>query len=90
MTAKDVIDFFVKYFEAWRAEMQLTGFYLAGQSMGAYLVGCYAAQYPQHIKKLLLLTPPGVGKKPAEGCSRNWRGFLESDYKPPKIIEKIA
>ena len=30
MSAKDVIDFFVKYFEAWRAEMKITGFYLAG------------------------------------------------------------
>lgn len=38
----------------------------------------------------MLLTPPGVGKKPSEGHSRNWRDFLESDYKPPFLIEKFA
>lgn len=58
--------------------------------MGAYLVGNYAVKYPKHVKKLLLLTPPGVGQKPSEGYSRNWRGFIESNYKPPKLIEMIA
>ena len=45
MTAMDVIDYFVKYFEAWREEMGISGFYLAGQSLGAYLVGNYAIKY---------------------------------------------
>lgn len=41
----------------------LTDFYLAAHSYGGYIFGTYAAKYPQHIKKLLLLSP--LGTKPA-------------------------
>jgi pimeloyl-ACP methyl ester carboxylesterase len=58
-------EFFMRIFEAWRLEMDdLTDFYAAAHSYGAYLMGTYAAQYPQHIKKLMLLSPLGVKVRP--------------------------
>ena len=40
--------------------MELTDFYLVGHSFGGYSVGHYAVKYPQHVKKLLLLSPIGI------------------------------
>ena len=42
----------------------ITGFILAGHSFGGYIVGNYAAIYPQHIIKLMMLSPAGVPDKP--------------------------
>ena len=61
MTVEQSIDYFVDYFEAWRKEMgDLKDFYLSAHSFGGYLAGCWALKYPQHFKKLLLLSPIGV------------------------------
>ncbi len=38
----------------------LQDFYLAGHSFGAYLIGNYAIQYSQHIRKIILISPIGV------------------------------
>lgn len=38
----------------------LSDFYLAGHSFGAYLIGNYALEYSQHIRKILLISPIGV------------------------------
>ena len=35
-------------------------FYLVGHSMGAYLTANYAVKYQDNLKRLLLLSPPGV------------------------------
>ena len=51
--------------EKWRVNMNnLTGFYLAAHSYGAYLMGTYASRYPQHVRKLMLLSPLGVKGAP--------------------------
>jgi len=44
----------------------LIDFILAGHSFGGYICGHYAIKYPQHIKKLLMLSPAGVVKRPDE------------------------
>jgi cardiolipin-specific phospholipase len=38
----------------------MSEFILAGHSFGGYICGHYACKYPQHIKKLLMLSPAGV------------------------------
>jgi pimeloyl-ACP methyl ester carboxylesterase len=40
----------------------LTNFVLAAHSFGGYVCGLYASRYYKHIKKLLMLSPFGVGK----------------------------
>ena len=44
----------------------LKDFYLAGHSFGGYICGHYAYQYPQNIRKLLMLSPVGVPPKPED------------------------
>lgn len=44
------------------AGLGLTNFNLAGSSMGGYIAGNFAAQYPDKVKKLWLISPFGVAK----------------------------
>lgn len=67
ITPKESIDYFVNYLEEWRKEMGLKDFYLSGHSFGGYLAGCWAVEYPENIKKLLLLSPIGCKRLPREG-----------------------
>lgn len=65
MSASDADDFFVQFLEKWRLAMgDMKDFFLAGHSFGGYICGHYAVRYPQNIKKLLMLSPAGVMKKP--------------------------
>ena len=69
-SAMDVVDYFVDNFEEWRKALpkyykplrdkELTGFYILGHSLGGYLSCHYALRYPQHVKKLVLLSPVGL------------------------------
>jgi proline iminopeptidase len=43
--------------ELLRKELQLEKLNIVGHSMGAVLACAYAAQYPQHVQKLTLVTP---------------------------------
>ena len=64
-TAEQADEYFVGFLENWRKAFgDLKDFYLAGHSFGGYVCGNYAIKYPQYIKKLLMLSPVGVCKKP--------------------------
>lgn len=57
-------EFLVNSFEIWRRKVEITDFILAGHSFGGYYTGLYTSHYPQHVKKLLLLSPIGVEEAP--------------------------
>lgn len=57
-------DFFVRFIEAWRISKGLEKFYLVGHSLGGYISSLYAIQYPERVKKLLLVSPIGFNLKP--------------------------
>lgn len=59
-SVKSAEQFFVESLESWRAHHNLPKMTLAGHSMGGYLSVAYAEQYPQHVEKLILLSPVGV------------------------------
>ena len=64
-TADECDQYFVDFLEKWRVAMDdLKDFILAGHSFGGYISGLYACKYPQHIKKLMMLSPAGVCTKP--------------------------
>lgn len=52
--------FFVESLESWRRHHDLDKMTLAGHSMGGYLSVAYAERYPQHVERLILLSPVGV------------------------------
>jgi len=69
-------EFFTKSIRQWTEKVGLTKpFYLAGHSLGGYVSVIYSLQYPEQIKKLLLLSPVGVPHKPEE-------------YSPEKVVER--
>lgn len=54
------MDYFVRYIEEWRRQMQIDKFILLGHSFGAYISSYYALAHKDRIVKLILLSVPGV------------------------------
>lgn len=55
-----VEDFFIESIEKWREQKQIEKFKLIGHSFGGYLSSLYTLRYPQHVSKLILVSPVGV------------------------------
>ncbi|MEO0470328.1 MAG: alpha/beta hydrolase [Bacteroidota bacterium] len=56
-------DHHIEDLERLRKELKLDKLTLVGHSMGAILASAYAARYPKHIQKLVLLAPPALKSK---------------------------
>eukprot|EP00656_Telonema_subtile_P008582 TRINITY_DN14006_c0_g1_i2.p1 TRINITY_DN14006_c0_g1~~TRINITY_DN14006_c0_g1_i2.p1 ORF type:complete len:385 (-),score=62.86 TRINITY_DN14006_c0_g1_i2:398-1552(-) len=89
-------DFFVERIEQWRAASRIDKMVLAAHSMGGYLSVCYAEKYPQHVEKLVLISPAGIPKKPVDfkekSKDRPWYfraagHFWESGHSPFSYIK---
>jgi pimeloyl-ACP methyl ester carboxylesterase len=52
--------FFVESLEQWRIQQGIDTMILAGHSMGGYISIAYCEKYPQHVEKLVLISPVGV------------------------------
>jgi len=59
-------NFFVESLEAWRKANSIERMNLCGHSMGGYLGVAYAERYPQHVDRLILLSPVGVPEQDPE------------------------
>ncbi|KAJ1979088.1 hypothetical protein H4R35_001644 [Dimargaris xerosporica] len=57
--------FFVDSLERWRIAVGVDRMVLVGHSFGGYMSTLYALQYPQHVAKLILLSPMGFTAAPA-------------------------
>jgi len=55
--------FFVERIEAWRQACGFERMVLLGHSFGGYFSALYAMRYPQHVEKLILASPVGLGQK---------------------------
>jgi cardiolipin-specific phospholipase len=53
-------NFFVDSLEQWRKATGLKRFTLMGHSLGGYLACVYAMKYPEHVERLILISPAGV------------------------------
>jgi pimeloyl-ACP methyl ester carboxylesterase len=80
--------FFIEVFHDWRKILDLTDFYLAAHSFGGYLMGTYASQYPEHIKKLLLLSPLGIKGRPENFNLK--RMIYPEGYGPPNWVKGFS
>ena len=60
LVAKETEDWFVESLEAWRKAKEIPHFTLMGHSMGGYLAAAYAFKYPEHVDKLVMVSPAGI------------------------------
>jgi abhydrolase domain-containing protein 6 len=65
----------VKRLNRFTESLGLDRFHLAGSSLGGYIAGFYASEYPQKIKSLALFNPAGVNSPVA---SDMWRRYEET------------
>jgi len=71
-------DFFVESLEAWRRVHDIPTMILAGHSMGGYIGVAYAERYPQHVERLILLSPAGVTAGDEQRAERIQRARQQS------------
>jgi len=67
--------FFVDSLEEWRKKNGIDKMILGGHSMGGYIAVAYCEKYPQHVERLILLSPVGVPHKEKEEEARIKRGM---------------
>ncbi|KAJ1646600.1 hypothetical protein LPJ64_001936 [Coemansia asiatica] len=64
--------FFVESLEEWRKRMGLDKMTLCGHSFGGYMSTLYALKYPEHVERLVLISPIGI-PRPPEGYDQMLR-----------------
>eukprot|EP00555_Chaetoceros_dichaeta_P006803 CAMPEP_0198275846 /NCGR_PEP_ID=MMETSP1447-20131203/64996_1 /TAXON_ID=420782 /ORGANISM="Chaetoceros dichaeta, Strain CCMP1751" /LENGTH=427 /DNA_ID=CAMNT_0043970751 /DNA_START=485 /DNA_END=1768 /DNA_ORIENTATION=+ len=63
--------FFVESLEAWRKAHKLEKMTLGGHSLGGYMSVAYCEKYPQHVDRLILISPAGVPHEETNPSTRN-------------------
>ncbi|KAJ1965959.1 hypothetical protein GGI12_000390 [Dipsacomyces acuminosporus] len=58
--------FFVESLEEWRKRVGIERMTLCGHSFGGYMSALYALRYPEHVEKLILVSPIGVPEAPPD------------------------
>jgi len=81
----------VKRLNRFAESLGLNRFHLAGSSMGGYIAGFYASEYPEKVKSLALFNPAGVSSRVP---SDMWRRYAETGeiallYKTKEGFEEI-
>ncbi|KAJ1934403.1 hypothetical protein FBU59_005709 [Linderina macrospora] len=86
---RDTEAFFVESLEAWRQKMGIEKMMLLGHSFGGYMSALYAMKYPEHVEKLVLVSPIGLPEPPADLAERLKNRDLRRPNKP-EDVEKTA
>lgn len=60
LNAQQTLNYYLKLIEMWRQEMCLEQFFVAAHSFGGFIMGNYALKHPEHITKVIMLSPIGV------------------------------
>lgn len=94
MAVRETEDWFIESLEAWRKTKNIEKFTLMGHSMGGYLSAVYAFRYPQHVEKLIMVSPAGVerGHNPNLD-NRSFLTMLKSNKKKRELThlkEKVV
>ncbi|KAJ2492753.1 hypothetical protein IWW37_001199 [Coemansia sp. RSA 2050] len=74
-------EFFVESLEEWRKRMGIEKMTLCGHSFGGYMNAVYALKYPQHVEKLVLVSPIGLPEAPPDLEERMRHGYAPNTDK---------
>jgi cardiolipin-specific phospholipase len=61
--------FFVDALEEWRAARGIARMQLYGHSLGGYLAAAYALRHPDRVARLVLISPAGIPRDPADALA---------------------
>ncbi|ORX74234.1 alpha/beta-hydrolase [Linderina pennispora] len=78
----DTEKFFVESLETWRQKMGIEKMLLLGHSFGGYMSALYAMKYPEHVERLVLVSPIGLPEPPADLAERLKNGTVRQPKKP--------
>lgn len=81
--------FFVESLELWRQQMKLDKMTLVCHSLGSYIGAKYAHHYPEHVSKMVLLSPLGVEKN-LKGFAQEFRRADTDSIRVRKYIYGLA
>jgi pimeloyl-ACP methyl ester carboxylesterase len=76
---------YVAFLDSLTQKLGLNKFSLAGNGLGAQIAWQFAAENPQHVDKLILLSPPGFEKK-----SSSWVNILASTPVLNRVMWEIT
>ncbi|KAJ1957214.1 hypothetical protein EC988_000948 [Linderina pennispora] len=78
----DTEKFFVESLETWRQKMGIEKMLLLGHSFGGYMSALYAMKYPEHVERLVLVSPIGLPEPPADLAERLKNGTVRQPKRP--------
>jgi len=94
--------FFVESLEAWRKGSGLEKMTLGGHSLGGYISVAYCEKYPQHVERLILISPAGVPHEEDQDTSTHknlplkvkivlslFSGLWRSGITPPSFVKSL-
>lgn len=86
---EEVESFFIEGVEQWRAKRGIEKFILIGHSLGGYLSSLYTIKHPQHVSKLVLISPVGVERSIYDLSIEN-RGDFKHVVEGPDVAAEIG
>ncbi|MFO8055979.1 MAG: alpha/beta fold hydrolase [bacterium] len=84
------LDYYLRFMEAFIAELGVSRFHLAGHSMGGQIAAAYALHHPAQVASLVLLDPAGVSHQVPwfyRAASRPWIVYPLLRFMPLFLFE---
>ena len=85
----DSVEWFVESMESWRQSMEIDQMDLVAHSMGGYFCTLYALRYPEHVRRLILVSPCGLPSMPESSASQP-QALVPTDTHQTKELRELS
>jgi cardiolipin-specific phospholipase len=82
-SVEETENFFIDSLEKWRQIHKIEKMTLLGHSLGGYLAAVYALKYPEHIERLIMVSPVGIPVNPYEEFKSTTTSTTTATTSPP-------
>ncbi|AWU73573.1 hypothetical protein CAS74_001373 [Pichia kudriavzevii] len=86
----EVEDVYVESLETWRKKNQIDKFDLLAHSLGGYLSFAYSLKYPQHVNKIIMVSPGGVERSPFAISNPQYKSIVKDSEKEGQLRIPIS